>query len=907
MPRTQCRAIRSVLLTILLGASSTAARAQNIDPANDGSQYAWGENVGWVNFQPSFGPGVTVTDAAVTGLAWGENVGWINLSPTAGGGVVNDGAGHLSGFAWGENVGWINFAPTGGGVSINACGEFNGTAWGENIGWIGFRSSGAFPFKITTSWVPSVDATPPVTSATGAGAAWSNTDVSLTLSATDCGTGVREVHYTLDSDPEVVTQGASATVTITSEGIHSFSYFSVDNAGNAEPLNVLTIRVDKTAPVITLSSPADGAAYLINQNVAADFAAADSLSGIAALVSTVADGSPIATSTLGVKTFSVSAIDQAGNSASVTHTYSVGLPTPPPSLGQFTALAAPNSPTTPGCVVPSPGGINSTTPIWAQGSCNLPGPGGGTATGLADARQGQVAASAAAAKPSGGNDVPMSASGTAIFTGQVTFTPLPGVTDPGTIPVKLNLAYTGTHGPGVWFASSDIQGSVVVGGVGGNVLLRLRSVRFFDDTGNTGSDSSDFVTLAPGLLQTPEINVPVNSPSTIQFSLEVSAGAQRDGSASAEASLAFPTGMDVFVLPPGFTANAPASFLFNNRFLVPNVPPTPSSIAVGPPNPSMNVGQTQPFTATGTFGDGSTQVLSSGTTLPSGVVSWWPGDGNASDASDGYPGVTLGGVAFAPGMVGQAFSFDGVDADVWIGAKPNLDVGIGDGLTIDAWIFPSGPTAGGPLGSGPIVEYGNQDGAVGVNLWQYHRSADPLTGLLVNLVDVSGAFHILEATGITQDAWNHVAVAYSKTTGVATLYVDGVAVASQSIGSFTPRTSTDLHIGRRLPGAFGGASGVSFQGLIDEVEIYNRALSASEVQALFDAGSASRCQPLPGCVSWGSSDPAVAPIDQTGVATGLSPGQTTITATSRSAPAIAGSTGLTVVGPSDLIFRDGFQ
>jgi hypothetical protein len=114
----------------------------------------------------------------------------------------------------------------------------------------------------------------------------------------------------------------------------------------------------------------------------------------------------------------------------------------------------------------------------------------------------------------------------------------------------------------------------------------------------------------------------------------------------------------------------------------------------------VNVGQTQPFTATGTFSDGSTQVLSSGTTLPSGVVSWWPGDGNASDASDGYPGVTLGGVAFAPGMVGQAFSFDGVDGDVWIGAKPNSTAP--DGLTIDTWIFPQDLQR--TLGSGPIID-----------------------------------------------------------------------------------------------------------------------------------------------------------------------------------------------------------
>lgn len=110
--------------------------------------YAWGENVGWINFNPSQG-GVTVTDSAVTGYAWGENVGWINLSPTYGG-VTNDGNGNLSGYAWGENIGWINFNPTGSQVVINnSTGDFSGYAWGENVGWISFSCTNC---NVNTSW-----------------------------------------------------------------------------------------------------------------------------------------------------------------------------------------------------------------------------------------------------------------------------------------------------------------------------------------------------------------------------------------------------------------------------------------------------------------------------------------------------------------------------------------------------------------------------------------------------------------------------------------------------------------------------------------------------------------------------------------------------------------------------------
>jgi uncharacterized protein (DUF1330 family) len=149
-----------LLFTAFIVFCASGTHAQNIDPDSNGCQYAWAENVGWINFKPLKGPGVTVTDTAVTGMAWGENIGWINLSPTNGnGGVVNDGAGTLSGYAWGENVGWISFScqntSTCGTVNYGVfidptTGIFSGYAWGENIGWINFSSSQSC---LKTAWV----------------------------------------------------------------------------------------------------------------------------------------------------------------------------------------------------------------------------------------------------------------------------------------------------------------------------------------------------------------------------------------------------------------------------------------------------------------------------------------------------------------------------------------------------------------------------------------------------------------------------------------------------------------------------------------------------------------------------------------------------------------------------------
>jgi hypothetical protein len=145
----------AVLLACLaLGLVGVAwAATGNIDP-ND--RWAWGTNVGWINFAPTNG-GVTVYSDHLEGYAWGENIGWIRLGSYEGGGahtyantaagnygVNNDGSGNLSGYAWGTNVGWINFGPTDGGVTIDMTnGRFDGYAWGENIGWIHFKGTAA--------------------------------------------------------------------------------------------------------------------------------------------------------------------------------------------------------------------------------------------------------------------------------------------------------------------------------------------------------------------------------------------------------------------------------------------------------------------------------------------------------------------------------------------------------------------------------------------------------------------------------------------------------------------------------------------------------------------------------------------------------------------------------------------
>jgi len=112
----------------------------NID---DTEKYAWGDMLGWVNFNPTNG-NVTVSSSNITGYIWSQNYGWINLFPINGG-ISNNGVGVLSGSAWGSDIGWINFDN----VFIDNTGKFTGTATTQDKGSINFDCVNC---SVRTSW-----------------------------------------------------------------------------------------------------------------------------------------------------------------------------------------------------------------------------------------------------------------------------------------------------------------------------------------------------------------------------------------------------------------------------------------------------------------------------------------------------------------------------------------------------------------------------------------------------------------------------------------------------------------------------------------------------------------------------------------------------------------------------------
>jgi len=220
---------------------------------------------------------------------------------------------------------------------------------------------------------------------------------------------------------------------------------------------------------------------------------------------------------------------------------------------------------------------------------------------------------------------------------------------------------------------------------------------------------------------------------------------------------------------------------------------------------------------------------------PSAMVGWWRADSNAKDSAGANDGSIGGGLSFADGEVGKAFSFTGRSNYVNVPASPAIDVGKNNGFTAEAWIKPTDQI------SLPIFEW-SPNGAYGTLFYANH----PTTGTLyADLVDSDGFHHIFQSASdaLTPDSWQHVALSYDRPSGLATLFVNGNVVAQSTLGSFTPETSHDLFLGYRLPGAPYGEG--AFSGLIDEASLYHRALAPNEIQAIFQAGGQGKCALTP--------------------------------------------------------------
>ncbi|MBI1840907.1 MAG: cadherin-like domain-containing protein [Verrucomicrobia bacterium] len=187
--------------------------------------------------------------------------------------------------------------------------------------------------------------------------------------------------------------------------------------------------------------------------------------------------------------------------------------------------------------------------------------------------------------------------------------------------------------------------------------------------------------------------------------------------------------------------------------------------------------------------------------FPSGLLNYYDADGSFQDGFGQDHGLPIGGIGFGPGERGQGFLFDTPDRLVSIQAAPlpvpwTLGIWVKRGVAVDrseSLLF---------------------DAATAVKLEQWDNSHQ------VGLTQFGAADYYFKYTA-PLDVWTHLALVAVK--GSTQLYVNGVLTDTQPVSINLPR------------GALGGRVGDRLQAVIDEVAIFGRALSASEILQVYSA------------------------------------------------------------------------
>ncbi len=206
---------------------------------------------------------------------------------------------------------------------------------------------------------------------------------------------------------------------------------------------------------------------------------------------------------------------------------------------------------------------------------------------------------------------------------------------------------------------------------------------------------------------------------------------------------------------------------------------------------------------------------------PTGLVSRWRAENDTSDSEGVNDGAAVGGVAYAPGADGQAFAFAGAQyVDV---AAPTFDAYV-KSFSVTAWIEITA------YGSAPsVVNHRTNANASGFSLEQrFGAPGEMVFG--VNQSGVAEDYGIVSAPGWATGRLYHIAATFDARTGTMALYRDGRVVAARTDLPRTPMaTAPDprFQIGHNIR-----ATAEYWNGLVDDVRFYGRALSPAEVASL---------------------------------------------------------------------------
>ena len=214
---------------------------------------------------------------------------------------------------------------------------------------------------------------------------------------------------------------------------------------------------------------------------------------------------------------------------------------------------------------------------------------------------------------------------------------------------------------------------------------------------------------------------------------------------------------------------------------------------------------------------------------PPGLVSWWTADDTAADLMQRNDAELVDGTTYAPGMVGAAFDFDGVNDRVQLPDSESLK--LTESLSIEGWIKADSL----PAQQGEILFRGDDRGG----LDPYSLSLQSNGSLRFEVASLSGAASVWAP--LTLGQFTHVAGTLDDATGVMRLYLDGelisqITTAVRPFGDLDPASNPGIGIGNH-GGDPDTPHNFPFDGLIDELSVYNRALTTEEVQRIYHTGS----------------------------------------------------------------------
>ncbi|MDO8540341.1 MAG: LamG-like jellyroll fold domain-containing protein [Opitutaceae bacterium] len=215
------------------------------------------------------------------------------------------------------------------------------------------------------------------------------------------------------------------------------------------------------------------------------------------------------------------------------------------------------------------------------------------------------------------------------------------------------------------------------------------------------------------------------------------------------------------------------------------------------------------------------------------LVAWWSANNTPLDVVGSQHALWVGGAKYAPGAIGAAFGFDGA-RHLHAPASPPMNASTWPGLSIELWVRPSGMPQTGY--AAPLLQWRHPNGATGVSLDMGYRYG---WNLGIYLTDTSNQSHSLAVGGaLMDDAWQHLVIAYDRATGRAQVFRNGSLLSESNLGFFTPQIGYDLLIG--------SAADARFAGAMDEIAVYRRALSPTQVAAIFGSGVIGKSRPVDG-------------------------------------------------------------